>query len=285
MNLSHLAQRLFNTPLILHPGRAEGVLALITNRFGISHPRSHASSGAEEKRFFRSTAEADPGYDMAEGIAIISVQGILVQKLGSLRPRWGMSGYDGIRQGFLTALCDPDVAGICLDIDSPGGEVAGCFDLVDDIYASRGVKPVHAILTENAFSAAYAIASAADRIHVPRTGSVGSVGVIMIHCDWSQRIKDEGLAFTLITYGDRKAEGNAYTRLTEQACTAMQDDVDALGRLFIRTVSRNRGITEDAVRQTQAGCFLAAEGVRIGLADAVMSPGEAFQILIDESGG
>ena len=116
----------------------------------------------------------------------------MVQKLGSLRPYSGMTGYDGIRQSFLTAISDPEVSGICLDIDSPGGEVAGCFDLVDEIYHARGSKPIHAILTENAYSAAYAIASAADRIHVPRTGGVGSVGVIVIHCDWSQRIKEDG---------------------------------------------------------------------------------------------
>ncbi|TOL42864.1 serine peptidase, partial [Vibrio parahaemolyticus] len=72
--------------------------------------------------------------------------------------------------------------GICLDIDSPGGEVAGCFDLVDLIYELRGKKPIYAILSENAYSAAYAIASAADKIYVPRTGGVGSVGVIVIHC-------------------------------------------------------------------------------------------------------
>jgi ClpP class serine protease len=78
-----------------------------------------------------------------------------------------MTGYDGIRQAFLTAMEDPDISGICLDIDSPGGEVAGCFDLVDVIYGARGKKPIHAILTESAYSAAYAIASAADRISVP----------------------------------------------------------------------------------------------------------------------
>jgi ClpP class serine protease len=71
------------------------------------------------------------------GIAVIPISGTLVQKLGSLRPYSGMTGYDGIRQAFLTAMEDQDVSGICLDIDSPGGEVAGCFDLVDVIYSSR----------------------------------------------------------------------------------------------------------------------------------------------------
>jgi ClpP class serine protease len=78
------------------------------------------------------------------GVAVIPICGTLVQKLGSLRPYSGMTGYDGIRQAFLTALADPEVNGICLDIDSPGGEVAGCFDLVDEIYNARGkTHPCH----------------------------------------------------------------------------------------------------------------------------------------------
>ena len=48
-----------------------------------------------------------------------------MQKLGTLRPYSGMTGYDGIRQNFLEALSDPAVEAIVLDIDSPGGEVAG----------------------------------------------------------------------------------------------------------------------------------------------------------------
>ncbi|EHV0233322.1 S49 family peptidase, partial [Salmonella enterica] len=190
------------------------------------------------------------GYDNLEGVAVIPVHGTLVQKLGSLRPYSGMTGYDGIRHAYLSALADPDVKAICLDIDSPGGEVAGCFDLVDEIYQSRGVKPVHAILTECAYSAAYAIASAADRIVVPRTGGVGSVGVIVMHVDWSQKIKSDGLQVTIITYGDRKAETSPYIPLSDVARASLQDEVDAIGRLFVETVARNRGIADDVIRKT-----------------------------------
>ncbi|MCZ7176509.1 S49 family peptidase, partial [Salmonella enterica] len=76
----------------------------------------------------------DTGYDVVEGVAVIPIQGTLVQKLGTLRPYSDMTGYDGIRACFLQALNDSDVKAICLDIDSPGGEVAGCFDLADVIY-------------------------------------------------------------------------------------------------------------------------------------------------------
>lgn len=282
MNLPHLAQKLFNTPLAIHPQKAEVIVSSLTERLGITQIRSAMMEDDDE--YFSRKARKDSGYDVLEGIAIIPVYGTLVQKLGTLRPYSGMTGYDGIRWVFLTAVNDPEVKGICLDIDSPGGEVAGCFDLVDLIYAERGKKPIHAILSENAFSAAYAIASSADKIYVPRTGGVGSVGVIVIHCDWSQRIKDDGLKVSIITYGNRKAESNPYVSLSDEAKEAIQHDVDEMGRLFVSTVSRNRGLSETVVRNTQAACYLAAEGVQMGLADVVASPDVAFQELMKESG-
>jgi ClpP class serine protease len=141
VNLPHLAQRLFNTPLALHPSKAEVIMASVMDRFGISKIESSLAMeddwyGYDDNRGRES--RSDPGYDNVLGVAVIPICGTLVQKLGSLRPYSGMTGYDGIRQAFLTAMEDPDISGICLDIDSPGGEVAGCFDLVDVIYGSRG---------------------------------------------------------------------------------------------------------------------------------------------------
>ena len=166
------------------------------------------------------------GYDLVGPVAVIQVEGTLVQKLGTLRPYSGMTGYDGIRQNFLEALSDPAVEAIVLDIDSPGGEVAGCFDLVDTIYAARGEKPIWSVLSESAYSAGYAIASAADRIVVPRTGGTGSIGVISMHVDWSQALTEAGVKVTFITYGERKADGHPEIPLS----TRFQADIDTMGR-------------------------------------------------------
>ncbi|WP_338615034.1 S49 family peptidase [Yersinia enterocolitica] len=278
MNLPHLAQRLFNTPLALHPHKAEVVMAALTDRFGLTRIQSNADWDDDDDTFTRKGREC--GYDVIAGIARIPITGTLVQKLGTLRPYSGMTGYDGIRVSFLTAMNDSEVKAICLDIDSPGGEVAGCFDLVDEIYAARGEKPIWAILSESAYSAAYALASAADRIIVPRTGGVGSIGVIVMHVDWSQRIKSDGVQVTIITFGSRKAESNPYEASSKEAQKAIQSDVDEMGRLFVSTVSRNRGIAERTIRDTEAACYLAADGVQLGLADQVASPDAAFRDLL-----
>jgi len=286
MNLPHLAQRLFNTPLALHPLKAEVVMAALSDRFGITRINSTPGMWKDDDRehFGQEGRKKDKGYDVVASVAVIPILGTLVQKLGSLRPYSGMTGYDGIRQAFLTALHDDAVKAIMFDIDSPGGEVAGCFDLADEIYRARGKKPVWSVLSESAYSAAYAIASAADRILVPRTGGVGSIGVIVMHVDWSQKIKEDGLSVSVITFGDRKAESNPYQKLSEQARAAIQQDVTEMGELFVSTVARNRGIAEKKIIATQAATFIAAAGVKLGLADAIASPDAAFRELVETIG-
>lgn len=286
MKFEFLAQRLFNTPLAIAPGKAEVIMAALADRLGITQiARLNPAPGMMEDDdvvYSSPGRNGRSGYDVVAGVAIIEVCGTLVQKLGTLRPWSGMSGYDGIRQNFLTALNDPDVKAIMLDIDSPGGEVAGCFDLVDAIYRARGRKPIWSILNECAYSAAYAIASAADRIVVPRTGGVGSIGVIWMHMDWSKALTGAGFKVTFITYGETKADGHPEIPLSAEALARFQGDIDMMGELFVTTVARNRNISAKAVRDTQAATYLGAAGVSQGLADEVMAPDAAFRALLAE---
>ncbi|WP_245623695.1 S49 family peptidase [Paraburkholderia nodosa] len=280
-------------PIAILPQKAEIVMAALADRFGIAQlfradgsALALADGGA--RAFLEEFDEEEQAqyrpYDVAEGVARIPIEGTLVHKLGTLHPYSGMTGYDGIRALLSMALGDPDVRAIMLDIDSPGGEVAGCFDLVDAIYAARGRKPIWAVLTESAYSAAYAIASAADRIIVPRTGGTGSVGVICMHVDMSQALTRAGIDVTLIHYGARKADGNEFNPLSKGALARFQADVDAMGEIFVKTVARNRDLKTAAVRDTEAGTFLGADGVEIGFADEVLPPDEAFASLLDELG-
>lgn len=284
--LSHIATRLFNVPLALKPEKAEIIMAALAERLGIANlTRFNGDAISLEPMALYDGTEtrsvrSDPGYDMAGNVAVVPVHGTLVQKTGALRPYSGMTGYDGIRQAFLTAVDDPQVQAIVLDVDSPGGEVTGCFDLVDTIYGARGVKPIHAILNETAYSAAYALASAADHITVPRTGGVGSIGVICMHVDWSQALTNAGLRVTFITYGDRKADGHPEIPLSKEAVTAFQEQINTMGELFVETVARNRNIAASKVRDTEAATYLGSAGVELGLADQVAAPDAAFRALL-----
>jgi signal peptide peptidase SppA len=289
-NHPFLAARVFDTPVAIHPAKGQVIAKVIANRFGIgeisfigedSTPKPMAFMGMEPGALEKNLN--DP-YDLVDGIAVIDVSGTLVQKSSYLRAESGVLGYNAIRHNFLTALNDKEAKAIALQIDSPGGEVAGCFDLADLIYESRGIKPTLAILDECAYSAAYAIASACEQITVPRTGGTGSVGVICMHLDQSKAIDKAGMAVTIIKYGDRKADGNQFSPLSKEALARFQADVDEMGELFVATVARNRNLSAAKVRGTQATTFLGAAGVEIGFADAVMAPDEAFRSLLAELG-
>ncbi len=229
------------------------------------------------------------GYDVIAGVAVIGVRGVLVQRLGTLRP-WGdwVTGYDGIRANLLMALADPEVKAIAFSIASPGGEVSGCFDLADTIHAARGDKPIWAICAEDAYSAAYAIASACDHITVPRTGGVGSIGVIAMLVDFSQALAEGGIAVHFIHHGARKAEvGRAqYEGVKPDLLKRLQVEIDAVGELFVETVARNRGIPAKSILALEAACVpaLTGQALKTRLADAVMAPDEAFQALVTSLG-
>lgn len=294
-DFAHLAQEMFNTPLAIHPRKAEVAMAALAERLGITQLMRMDGSLApmafdDDDEFAQPTSarsrHADPGYDLVGGLGIIPVSGTLVQKTRSLRPYSGMTGYDGIRQSFLTAMVDDDVKMPVFDLSSGGGAVAGLFDLVDTIYEARGTKPIAAILAESAYSAAYVLASAVDpgRIYVPRTGGTGSNGCICMHVDMSDALTKAGLKVTFITSegADRKTDGHSEIPLSDDAYAAIKADVDAMGTLLHETVGRNRGLAASAVRGQKAATFMGADGVAAGLADAVMAPSAAFAALLAE---
>ena len=280
--LPRIAQRVFNTPLLIHPVKAQVIVDALASRLGVAQVEQFRAAALDDDGYvFDRAARDDAGYDIVGPVAIIPVQGTLVQRAGWLDAMSGLTGYGVIRSMLESALHDDRVRAIAFDIDSPGGEVAGCFDLVDAIYEARGIKPLWAILDEMAFSAAYAIASAADTITVPRTGGAGSIGVITMHTDMSRAIEAAGLKVTVITHGDRKAEGSELFPLDPEVRARIQADIDTLGELFIATVARNRALPADAIREMQAGTFMGDQAVAAGLADFVAAPDIAVETLLD----
>ena len=117
------------------------------------------------------------------GIAVVPVYGTLVRRALGLDAASGLASYSELGAMLDAAAADPDVSGILLDIDSPGGEAGGVFELAQRVRAADAIKPVWAIASDSAYSAAYAIACAASRVFITQTGGVGSIGVIAMHVD------------------------------------------------------------------------------------------------------
>ncbi len=213
-------------------------------------------------------------YNVANGVLSIPVTGVLLNKF-PWATAWG-TGYEYVYQAMKRGMEDDDVKGIALLIDSPGGMVSGNFDLVDRMFAMRGKKPVHAFANDSAYSAAYSIASAADKISVSRSGGVGSIGVVTLHVDYSAALADSGIKVTFIYAGKHKVDGNSYEPLPEDVRKKIQGRIDALYSDFVSIVARNRSLDEKAVRATEADTFTASEAIKNGLADDAGTFEDAF---------
>lgn len=212
-------------------------------------------------------AELRP-YVVSAGILHVPVSGVLLNNF-SFHAGPYVTGYQYIDRAFQRGLADPEVKGIALVIDSPGGEVAGNFELVDKLFAARGQKPIRAFAAEHAYSAAYSIASAADSITMTRSGGVGSIGVVTAHVDLSGALEQEGIKVTFIYAGAHKVDGNPYEALPDPVKARIQSRIDKLYSIFTGTVARNRNMDEGAVRKTEAAVYDSDEALVVGLADSV----------------
>lgn len=208
-------------------------------------------------------------YVVRNGMLQIPIKGVLVHDFG-FSTGW-MTGYDYIWKAFQRGMNDSNVKGIALIVDSPGGEVAGCFECADKMFAARGVKPIVGFAAENAYSAAYAIISVADKVNVTRTGGVGSIGVLTSHVDMSAALADAGYKITFIYAGKHKVDGNPYEALSPEVKARIQARIDDLYSVFVSSVARNRGMDEKDVRATEALTFTASQAVSNGLADSIGS--------------
>jgi ClpP class serine protease len=283
---ARIASRLFNAPLMIRPEKAEMLVAVLAERLGIARLDRMDGSAmtAVEMNAMAAAGRSGPSaddrtYELIGGVAMIPIEGTLVHKSGWIGSYSGMTGYDGIAAQFREAMDDSAVKAIWLDFDSPGGEAAGCFDLVDEIFASNkasGGKPVWSFVNEQACSAAYALASAGDKVFMPRTGIAGSIGVYVLFIDQTDALGKEGLKVEFIRSGENKARESGLEPLTDARRAKLQAMVDADRLLFARTVARNRAISIKSVMDTEADWYAADDALAVGLIDGVLSQVEAF---------
>jgi signal peptide peptidase SppA len=208
---------------------------------------------------------------MGNGVAVVSVEGSLVQKTGNLDPDSGMQGYDGIRGKMEAALADPAVKGILLNVDSPGGEVSGAFDMADFIRSANAQKPVWSYAGDTMASAAYLLGSQAQKVYASQTASVGSIGVLVAHADHSKQLADEGVKITLIHSGKHKVDGSPYSALADDVKAQIQGEIDTLRDKFAGAAAAGRNKSKDQRLATEARVYPAAAAQQLGLVDGVMS--------------
>jgi len=264
--MTYLASRLFGTPLLINRSKLDVILSVVGQRIGMADiPVMPAMDMAIYQRPAAAAAAAP------EGIAVIPIHGSLVKRSLGMEAASGLTSYGEIAALLDAALADPQVSGILLDIDSPGGEASGSFELARRVREVAAIKPVWAVANDAAYSAAYAIAASAQRLFVTETGGVGSIGVIALHVDQSVKDAKDGYRFTAITAGAHKNDYSPHEPLSDAAKTELQGEVDRLYAIFTDHVADMRGLDLEAVRATEAGLYFGANAVSQGLADGIQT--------------
>lgn len=210
-------------------------------------------------------ARSAPAPMMVDGVAIIEISGPIVH-----HPEWCFDSYDGIKARVAEALAARPKT-VVLRLDSPGGMVSGCFETSRSLRAMANAAgvPLLAYVDGSALSAAYALACAAERICVPATGLVGSIGTIEALVDATKQAEMYGLSFKLIASGTRKTDGHPHVPATDEAIAGVQARVDSLAEIFFELVAESRGVNVDAIRALEAGILHGAQAVAAGLADEI----------------
>jgi ClpP class serine protease len=251
MKYPHLAAQIFNVPLLARPETAEVFAqAFVQILVGEAHvgalprPAASAREAPPESEAFASSARgrrfADKPYVMTDsGIGVLPVYGALAQRAGEITPDCTeMTSYQRLTRTFDAMVADPDVRGILLEVDSPGGQVAGNFELGRRIVAARARSPSTPTPTRSRSRAATRSRPAAEKLYVPDTGLVGSIGVIMLHMSQAERDARAGYKYTAIFAGAKKNDHNPHFELSEDARAASRRSSIRTTRPSSRTLPR-----------------------------------------------
>lgn len=240
------------------------------------------SAGPESLSLFEPPAEAKP-YETVGGVAVIPLRGSMIKRARFAWP--GIASMEQVRTNIALALEDRDVSAVLLDVDSPGGTVAGTKELADFVSAARREKPFAAYADGLMCSAAYWVGSATGRIFAPHTATVGSIGVLQLHVEFGRWLEKAGVTYTYLHAGEFKTIGNPVQPLSERDRAYIQSRLDSLYAMFVHSVAANMDLDPaDADSWADGHTFLADDARKLGLITEIGTREQALRKLTEETG-
>lgn len=199
--------------------------------------------------------------------AVISIQG----EIAADQPANAASLVEALQAAFDSK----EVAGILLDINSPGGSPVQADQVYRELRRLRALHPkvpVHAVIGDMGASGAYYIAVAADRIYVNPSSLVGSIGVIMPGFGVPALLQKLGVEERTLTAGAHKNLLSPARAVDPVEREHVQGVLDAVHRQFIQAVKTGRGKRLGQDPDLFSGYFWSGDqAIGLGLADAVGS--------------
>lgn len=227
--------------------------------------------------------EPKAGFDQGESgktqgnIGIVNIRGVLSER----RSFFADTAWPDVREALATFAADDSIGAILLNIDSPGGTVAGTEQTAALVRRIRDSKPVFARVNNMAASAAYWVASQAETISAGPTAEVGSIGVVATLVDFSGAMKKMGVKVIVVASGPSKVgDTDAGAEIPKRVIDEMQVIVDDLAGIFQAQVADGRGMDGAEVKKVADGnTMIATKAVEAGLVDRVEDFGQTIAMI------
>jgi len=269
---------ILTAPWAIEPGKLLEIQAIY-----LAHARGEkADLAAIEARLGKPLANEPKPYTVEQGVAILQVHGVIARRANMFMDISGGVSTQLLQRDLQSALQDPAVHSIILDVDSPGGSVDGPQSVANDIRAGQAQKPIVTVASGQIASAAYLIGSAASRVYITDVTTVsGSIGVVASHTDYSKYEEQRGVKVTEITAGKYKRIASEHAPLSKEGKATIQEMVDYHYSLFVGSVAAHRGVSVETVLSDMADgrTFIGQQGLDAGLVDGIHSMQQVIALL------
>lgn len=266
MKLPHIVQKVYWEPWLITATSHAAIRSIVESKL----QGNHMAFDVEEM-------EAEPMYEVVGPVAVVGVKGVILKGASKIEKMCGACSTEDVAANLELAYSDPSVKGVFLNVDSPGGTVAGVPELGDMVAELNQSKPVMAYADGLMASAAYWLAAGASEIVSSASAEVGSIGVYMPWVDQTAAYEKAGYKVEIIKNdgADLKGAGYPGTKLTDSQRADMQEQVNQIGKMFRNHVEKHRGKLSDNSFRGQT--FMGAEAINAGLVDSLTPMGRAMQ--------
>ena len=173
-----------------------------------------------------------------------------------------------VRNYLTKAEKDKAVKAIILRIESPGGEIAPCQEILWEIERVSETRTIVVSMGGTAASGGYYISTKADKIVALPTTMTGSIGVISQIMNIEGLLEKLGIEVETFKGGKYKDMYRGFREMTQEEKEIMQGMIDEYYELFIEVVAEGRGLNKEEVRNLATGqIYTGTEAKELGLID------------------
>lgn len=245
------------------------IICLISVGIGIFSPKDKSNTSeneTKESHVSKSTLSVHSPFK-GERIAVIKLEGIISDSAGNSIFK-DLTSSSSVLDLIVKATKDPNIKGIVIRINSPGGTVAASQELYTAIIKAKKKKPVVVTMGDIAASGGYYIASASDAIFANPGTLTGSIGVITSYLNFYDLLNKIGVKGITIKSGEFKDIGNPTRPLTDKEKKILQALLDDSYDQFLTDVSKGRKVPKEKIAKIAEGLiYTGKQAKKIGLVD------------------